>query len=114
MILIEATGPLATVQDLGRPGLAYLGVSPSGAADRTAHRLANRLVGNAESDATIEVTMGGLAIRATKMAWVAVTGAPTSVLVNDQPSAAHSLIALPPGDRLVVQAPAYGVRNYLA
>ena len=27
-------GPLATVQDLGRPGLARLGVSPSGAADR--------------------------------------------------------------------------------
>jgi biotin-dependent carboxylase-like uncharacterized protein len=114
VILIEATGALATVQDLGRPGLAHLGVSPSGAADRAAHRLANRLVGNPESDATIEVTMGGLAIRGTRMAWVAVTGAPTSVLVNDRPSASHSLIALPPGDRLVVLAPAYGVRNYLA
>ena len=114
MIHLEATGPLATVQDLGRPGLAYLGVSPSGAADRAAHRLANRLVGNRESDATIEVTMGGLALRASTMAWVAVTGAPTSVLINDQPSASHSLVALPPGDRLVVSAPAYGVRNYLA
>jgi biotin-dependent carboxylase-like uncharacterized protein len=114
MIIVEATGPLASLQDLGRPGLAHLGVSPSGAADRAAHRLANRLVGNAEGDATIEVTMGGLAIRATQMAWVAVTGAPTSVLVNDLPSASHSLIALPPGNRLVVQAPGYGVRNYLA
>lgn len=114
MIIVEASGPLTTVQDLGRPGLAHLGVSPSGAADRAAHRLANRLVGNAESEATLEVTMGGLVIRATKMAWVAVTGAPTSVLVNDQPSASHSLLALPPGDRLAVQAPGYGVRNYLA
>jgi biotin-dependent carboxylase-like uncharacterized protein len=58
--------------------------------------------------------MGGLAIRATEMAWVAVTGAPTSVLVNGQPSASHSLVALPPGNGLEVQAPAYGVRNYLA
>jgi len=114
MIIVEATGPLATVQDLGRPGLADLGVSPSGAADRAAHRLANRLVGNPESAATLEVTMGGLAIRTTEMAWVAVTGAPTSVLIHGQPSASHSLLALPPGNRLAVQAPAYGVRNYLA
>jgi biotin-dependent carboxylase-like uncharacterized protein len=114
MITVEATGPLATVQDLGRPGLAHLGVPPSGAADRAAHRLANRLVGNPESEATVEVAMGGLAIRTTTMAWVAVTGAPTGVLVNDQPTASHSLIALPPGYRLAVQPPAYGVRNYLA
>ena len=114
MIIVEATGPLTTVQDLGRTGLAHLGVSPSGAADRAAHRLANRLVGNAESEATLEVTLGGLTIRADQMLWVAVTGAPTSLLVNNQPSASHTLLALPPGDRLAVQPPAYGVRNYVA
>ena len=38
MIIVERTGPLALLQDLGRPGLAHLGVSPSGAADRTALR----------------------------------------------------------------------------
>ncbi len=43
---ILRTGPLAVVQDLGRPGLAHLGVSRSGAADCHAHRLANRLVAN--------------------------------------------------------------------
>ena len=114
MILVEATGPLATVQDLGRPGLSHLGVSPSGAADRTAHRLANRLVGNPESDATVEVTLGGLSVRATATHWVAVTGAPTTVLVNDRPMGSNGLIALPPGDRLTVLAPAFGVRSYLA
>jgi len=114
MIVVETTGPLTTVQDLGRPGLAELGVSPSGAADRTAHRLANRLVGNPESDATLEITLGGLSVRATATHWVAVTGAPTTVLVNDRPTASHGLIALPPGDRLTVLPPAYGVRSYLA
>lgn len=114
MIIVEATGPLATVQDLGRPGLSHLGVSPSGAADRTAHRLANRLVGNPESDATLEITLGGLSVRATATHWVAVTGAPTTVLVNDRPTASHGLLALPPGDRLTVRPPAYGVRSYLA
>jgi biotin-dependent carboxylase-like uncharacterized protein len=114
MIIVEATGPLATVQDLGRPGLAHLGVSPSGAADRTAHRLANRLVGNPESDATLEITLGGLTVRATATHWVAVTGAPTTVLVNDRPMGSNGLLALPPGDRLSVLPPAYGVRSYLA
>jgi biotin-dependent carboxylase-like uncharacterized protein len=114
MLTVEATGPLATVQDLGRPGLSHLGVSPSGAADRTAHRLANRLVGNPESDATIEVTLGGLSVRATATHWVAVTGAPTTVLVNDRPMGSNGLIALPTGDRLTVLPPAYGVRSYLA
>ena len=41
---------LTLVQDLGRPGLAHLGVSPSGAADRRAHALANRLDGNAAAN----------------------------------------------------------------
>ena len=38
------TGPLALIEDLGRPGLADMGVSRSGAADRRSHELANRLV----------------------------------------------------------------------
>lgn len=41
-------GPLTTMQDLGRPGLADQGVPRSGAADRPALALANRLVGSAE------------------------------------------------------------------
>ncbi len=56
---ILSTGPLAVVQDLGRAGLAQLGVSPSGAADRRSHKLANRLVANPDDRATIEVTFGG-------------------------------------------------------
>jgi allophanate hydrolase subunit 2 len=45
VLTVQRTGPQALLQDLGRPGLAHLGVSPSGAADRAALRLANRLVG---------------------------------------------------------------------
>ena len=36
---------LTTIQDLGRPGHAHLGVGRSGAVDRPSLRLANRLVG---------------------------------------------------------------------
>ena len=60
---ILRTGPLALVQDLGRVGLAHIGVTRSGAADRRSHTLANRLVANPDDRATIEVTFGGFAAR---------------------------------------------------
>jgi biotin-dependent carboxylase-like uncharacterized protein len=114
VIVVEQTGALATLQDLGRPGLAHLGVPPSGAADRAAHRLANRLVGNVESAATIESTLGGLVLRTDQLVWVAVTGPATRLLVNGRPTASHTPVALAAGGRLTVEAPAQGVRNYLA
>ncbi|MFN4002972.1 MAG: allophanate hydrolase subunit 2 family protein, partial [Microcella sp.] len=77
-------GPLALVQDLGRPGLAHLGVSASGAVDRAAHRLANRLVGNEEGAAAIESLLGGLRLALPAGTWFAVTGAwCEAVLVTD-------------------------------
>ena len=65
MITLEIlrTGPFAVIQDLGRAGLAHLGVSGSGAADRRAHKLANRLVANPDDRATVEVTFGGFSAR---------------------------------------------------
>ncbi|NUW30683.1 biotin-dependent carboxyltransferase family protein [Nonomuraea sp. SMC257] len=75
VIEVLAPGPYATVQDLGRPGLAHLGVPGSGAADAAALRLANRLVGNPEGLAGIELTFGGARLAFHAGAWVAVTGA---------------------------------------
>lgn len=75
MIEVIAPGPYATVQDLGRPGYAHLGVPRSGAADEPSLRLANRLVGNPEEAAGIELTLGGARLRFTTGAWAAVTGA---------------------------------------
>ena len=57
---MRRAGPLTTVQDLGRPGFADLGVPAAGAADPRSARLANRLVGNDERAAVLEVTLGGL------------------------------------------------------
>src|SRR5215469_8158400 len=75
-------GPLATVQDLGRPGFAHLGVPASGAADAASLRLANHLVGNEPGAACVEVTLGRLALRFDVDAVVAVTGAPALVRVG--------------------------------
>jgi biotin-dependent carboxylase-like uncharacterized protein len=114
MIIVSQTGPLALIEDLGRPGLGHLGVSPSGAADRAAFALANRLVGNPEGAAVIEITIGGLVIMVERLAWLAVTGAPTQLEVDGRPTASHTPIALRPGAELRVDPPPHGVRNYLA
>ena len=108
MIEVISTGPFACLQDLGRPGYRELGVSRSGAADLGAHRLANRLVGNAETAATIEFLSGGLEIRLTHAATVAFTGA-RGVGVPWQ-----TALSVPSGTRLTVSPPAAGVRSYLA
>ncbi|NEW36951.1 allophanate hydrolase subunit 2 family protein, partial [Nocardia cyriacigeorgica] len=75
-LLVERVGPLATIQDLGRPGWFDSGGGVSGAADRGALRLANRLVGNPEGHAGIEVLLGGLTIRTRRHTTLSVTGAP--------------------------------------
>jgi antagonist of KipI len=59
MIRIVSAGLLTTVQDLGRPGYADIGVSASGAADALSLRAGNLLVGNPPHAAALEMTMTG-------------------------------------------------------
>ena len=56
-LTVVRAGARTTVQDLGRPGYAHLGVPHSGAADPVSLRLANRLVGNPEDAAGLETTL---------------------------------------------------------
>lgn len=71
---VVTAGPRTLVQDLGRPGLAALGVSPSGAVDPLLLRRANALVGNRRGAACLEVLLGGLVLEAVTAATVAVAG----------------------------------------
>ncbi|MGN6608308.1 MAG: biotin-dependent carboxyltransferase family protein [Jatrophihabitans sp.] len=109
MIEIVAPGPLATVQDLGRVGLAALGVPRSGAFDRAALRLANRLVGNDEAAAAIEFTLGGLVVRCLDAATVALTGARCPGVTRW-----GEAVTCRAGTTLRFGVPATGLRSYLA
>ncbi|MFF7993632.1 biotin-dependent carboxyltransferase family protein [Kitasatospora xanthocidica] len=113
-VTVARPGLLTTVQDLGRPGHAHLGVPRSGALDRPAHRLANRLVGNPESAAALETTLLGCAVRVERAVTVAVTGAPCPVRVNGRAAAWAAPVRLPAGALLEVGPATRGVRSYLA
>ncbi|HET7015683.1 MAG TPA: carboxyltransferase domain-containing protein, partial [Streptosporangiaceae bacterium] len=78
-IEVVRPGPFTTVQDLGRPGAAAIGVPPSGAADSASLVTANRLVGNPDGAAGIELTLGRAALRCFGGLRLAVAGAPAAV-----------------------------------
>ncbi|WP_268643790.1 biotin-dependent carboxyltransferase family protein [Nocardiopsis sp. EMB25] len=111
---ILATGPMTTVQDAGRFGHADLGVGRSGAADTASYALANRLVANPVGAAALEVTMGGLRVRARGAVTVAVTGAPVPLRVDGRGVATDAVLHLPDGAELSMGVPARGLRSYLA
>lgn len=107
-------GPLSTLQDLGRPGWAHLGVPRAGALDRGAAALARRLVGGAVDDAVVETTVGGIVLRMHRAVTLAVTGAPCEVRVDGR-SVAHSApVTVPAGSVVRVGPATSGVRSYVA
>jgi biotin-dependent carboxylase-like uncharacterized protein len=117
---IVRTGPLTTVQDLGRTGYAALGIGTSGAADRGSFTLANRLVGNPEGAAALETTLGGLEVEAVAGGLLfALTGAPCPMTVR-RPDGRRRTLApyaveyLPRGAGLRLGTPPTGLRSYLA
>lgn len=114
MIEVLRAGALTTVQDLGRPGLAHLGVPRSGALDPPALRLANRLVGNPEQAAGLEITLTGCVLRLTVAATVALTGAYVPVWVGSRPADWGRPLAVPAATEVRIGPAGAGVRSYLA
>ena len=113
-LTIVQPGPLCTVQDRGRPGHASIGVGRSGAADLRSHDAANRLVGNNSDAATLEVTFGGLRLRAEFDVLVAVTGAHVICRVDGTVQGLYSTLAVRAGQELELSTPTWGLRSYLA
>ena len=107
-------GPLATLQDLGRPGWAHLGVPRAGALDRGAAALARRLVGGATDDAVVETALGGIVLRVRRAVTLAVTGAPCAVHVDSHQVGHGTPVTVPAGTVVTVGPARSGVRSYVA
>lgn len=74
-IEILEPGPLTSVQDhFGRPAWRHVGVPVGGAVDPWSARLANRLVGNADDAALLEITLGDAVIGTDDAVWMALIG----------------------------------------
>jgi len=107
-------GMLTTVQDLGRVGAQKYGVPESGAMDSLALRAANRLVGNVDTAACLEMTLGGPELRVGAPLMMALTGADLGALVNGRPIARWQAASVPADAVLTFLGVRDGIRAYLA
>lgn len=114
-IEVVVPGTQTTVQDVpGRTGFWGVGVPPSGPMDMLSFRIANRLVGNKENAAALEMTMSGGSYKFNCDAIVAVAGGDLTVMVNDASVALHEAFAVQAGDTVIISAFYKGQRAYLA
>src|ERR1700736_4953523 len=104
---------LTTVQDLGRMGFREFGVSPGGALDSHALRVANLLVGNKESAAGIEITFGGVQLRFADERVVAWCGGEFDVRIGSTSLPAGHAGFVRAGDVLIFNQPKTGCRSWL-
>ena len=113
VIQVQAPGLLTTVQDLGREGFGPIGVSPSGAADAISLRLGNRLVGNAEGAAGLEMTLLGGTFLFPDGATFALTGSDFGATLDAAPVTPWTSFAAKAGQSLRVGSTRSGARCYL-
>jgi biotin-dependent carboxylase-like uncharacterized protein len=107
-------GMLTTIQDLGRYGYQRYGVPTSGAMDLFSLRAANRLVGNLDEAACLEMTLVGPRLRFVAPATIAVTGADLAARLDGDALPTWQSVLVEPGAELWFAGPQIGIRAYLA
>lgn len=120
-LIVHSPGMLATVQDMGRDGTGSLGVSRSGAGDSLSLRVGNRLVGNPDHAAAIELTLVGGSFEFTRATPIVIAGAKCDASLQHRdgtrtPISMWSPTATLPGDVLHIRAiggAGEGCRAYL-
>ena len=113
-IHIVAPGLLTSVQDGGRHGHAHIGVGAAGAADSTALRIANLLVGNTQDAAALEITLRGPRLRFEADALVAIAGAEIDARCSDDALPCWRPVAIRAGGEIALGGMLRGARAYLA
>jgi KipI family sensor histidine kinase inhibitor len=94
-IEVLAAGLQTSVQDLGRPGYGRLGIAPGGATDRGALIWGNRLLGNPDGAAGIEIALAGPRLGFLKPGRIASTGADLGACLNGMRMVAGSVRVAP-------------------
>jgi KipI family sensor histidine kinase inhibitor len=116
-IAVLEPGLLSLVEDGGRHGLAGLGIPRAGPADPETMRLANRLVGNPDGEAAIEVTAIGPRLRFAGDAHIAVVASGpdgVDIRIDDRPVATDVVVPVHNDQELTVGRVRQGLRAYLA
>jgi len=115
VIEVLKPGTFSTIQDFpGRLGYWDIGVPPSGPMDDLAFRLANRIVGNHESAAGLELTLQGPTLRFHSDAVIALTGADCPADLDGESIHYWQPVTVKAGQTLTLGRARSGCRTYLA
>jgi len=114
-VRVISGGTATTVQDWpGRQKFWAVGVPPSGPMDDQSFRLGNRLVGNPEGTAGLEVTVTGPTLVFTAPTRICLTGADFSATLDGIPAARGVAIDVAAGQTLALGRPSGGgLRGYI-
>mgnify|MGYP003664748160 CR=1 FL=1 len=108
-------GTLTTVQDYpGRIGYWNVGVPPSGPFDMRSFRLGNRLLGNTDDAAGLEITLNGPSLRFNVPTKIVLSGAKLQASLDKQAIEMDQIIAIEAGQTLVLEKVTEGARSYLS
>lgn len=113
-ITVVKPGWFTTVQDLGRYGYQEHGVTVSGAMDRRSFIIANRLVGNRDHDAGLELTLKGPELLFATDSLISITGADLTPAVNGIDIPLWTSVLVEAGSVLLFGPRRSGARGYLA
>ena len=113
-LTVRHAGFTTMVQDLGRIGFRRFGVSPGGALDLHALRIANLLVENDEAAAGLEITLGGFRGKFDQPRLIAWCGGGFDVRIGTIVLQAGHVGSIEPGEELIVNPPKTGCRAWLA
>ena len=115
MIEVLRAGQCDLVMDRGRPRFGALGVPAGGAADPAALAAANRLVGNEDSGAGLEITLSGPSLRFPAGGVAALTGAQfVAARSSGGPVPWNETLVLAAGETLTLASAESGSRCWLA
>ncbi|MFT5335998.1 MAG: biotin-dependent carboxylase-like uncharacterized protein [Halioglobus sp.] len=106
-------GILSLLQDEGRYGQHAIGLTTGGPMDPHAYRLCNRLLQNSDNSTALEVSFGGLHLKAHVDSFICVAGANMPLLINDQDRALWQVHKIHAGDIIRLDFATRGARAYL-
>ena len=113
-VVVKSAGLQTTIQDRGRFGYRHLGVGCAGALDPFSSVIANRLVGNADGEAVIEICLSGPTLQFARATRIAVCGAQIEASADGRELPGWRRVDLAEGTVLKLGACRRGARAYLA
>jgi urea carboxylase len=116
VVEVLSPGAQSSIQELpGRLGLWHVGVPPSGPMDERSFRHANRLVGNDETTAALELTVSGPTLKFFRDATVSLVGARMPMMLDGVAVEHAQAVSVPAGAVLSIGSiSGPGQRAYLA